>query len=216
MTSSTRPDTVRQIKLLLWLCVYTTFLPNLYPVNQQHSFCKHIRDFFNLFWEGALGPFALGNFLHFNWNWENFFVHFYIIFLNRDPKTALNHSYSWLYALSWLKVHWKWRQFVNYIDFHKNDLLIGIFFVQIGKKCRHLPLGQGPYNGPWDTRKKSLHIFSVRVENSVDPDQMAPPEASWSGSTVFSKKNKSRISTTRVTDNRNYWFPVTPMVPFRY
>ena len=30
------------------------------------------------------------------------------------------------------------------------------FFVQIGKKCRHLPLGQGPYYGPWDARKKSL------------------------------------------------------------
>ena len=34
------------------------------------------------------------------------------------------------------------------IDLHKVDLLIGIFFVQIGKKCGYLPLGQGPYNGP--------------------------------------------------------------------
>ena len=50
--------------------------------------------FFNLFGKGPLR-----NFRHFNINWENFFIHFYIIFLNRDPKTALNHSYSWLYAL---------------------------------------------------------------------------------------------------------------------
>ena len=52
------------------------------------------QGFFQPFWEGALGPFALGNFRHFNRNWENFFIHFYIIFLNRDPKTVLNHSYS--------------------------------------------------------------------------------------------------------------------------
>ena len=58
---------------------------------------------------------------------------FYIIFLNRDPKTALNHSYSWLYALFWFKVHWKWTQFVNYIDLHKNYLLIGIFLFKLGK-----------------------------------------------------------------------------------
>ena len=56
------------------------------------------RDFFQPFWEGVLGPFALGNFRYFNQNWENFYNHFYMIFLNRDPsaKTALNHSYSWL------------------------------------------------------------------------------------------------------------------------
>ena len=30
-------------------------------------------------------------------------------------------------------------------------------------------------------------VFPIRVENSVDPDQMASPEASCSGSTVFSK-----------------------------
>ena len=35
------------------------------------------------------------------------------------------------------------------------------------------------------------HIFSIRVENSVDLDQMASPEANWSGSTMFSKKDKS-------------------------
>ena len=60
--------------------------------------CSH-QGFFQPLWEGALGPLALGNFQHFNRNWENFFYHFYMIFLNRDPKTALNHSYSWLYAL---------------------------------------------------------------------------------------------------------------------
>ena len=32
------------------------------------------------------------------------------------------------------------------------------------------------------------HIFPIRVENSVDPVQMASSEASLSGSTVFSKK----------------------------
>ena len=57
------------------------------------------QGFFQPFMEGALGPFALGNFRYFNRNWENFYNHFYMIFLNRDPKTALNHSYSWLYAL---------------------------------------------------------------------------------------------------------------------
>ena len=57
------------------------------------------QGFFQPFWEGALGPFALGKYWYFNRNWENFFNHYYMIFLNRDPKTALNHSYPWLYAL---------------------------------------------------------------------------------------------------------------------
>ena len=34
------------------------------------------------------------------------------------------------------------------------------------------------------------HVFSIRMENSVDRDQMASPEARWSGSTEFSKKDK--------------------------
>ena len=38
------------------------------------------QGFFQPFWEGALGPFALGNFRHFNRNWEIFFIHFYSIF----------------------------------------------------------------------------------------------------------------------------------------
>ena len=42
------------------------------------------------------------------------------------------------------------------------------------------------------------HVFSIRVENKVDLDQMASSEASWSGSTVFSKRDKSGISRTRV------------------
>ena len=60
---------------------------------------KSRQGFFQPFWEGALGPLALGNFRYFNRNRENFFNHFYTILLNKDPKTALNHSYSWLYAL---------------------------------------------------------------------------------------------------------------------
>ena len=67
-------------------------LSHWYPGSGVVLDCIH--GFFQPFWEGALGPFALGNSRHFNRNWENFFIHFYIIFLNRDPKTALNHSYS--------------------------------------------------------------------------------------------------------------------------
>ena len=69
----------------------------------QHIF-KHLhkenelipQGFFQPFWEGVLGPLL----------WEIFgiltkigkisTIIFYMIFLNRDPKTALNHSYSWL------------------------------------------------------------------------------------------------------------------------
>ena len=40
--------------------------------------------------------------------------------------------------------------------------------------------------------------YQSRVENSVDPYQMASLEAIWSGSTVFSKKEKSGLSRTRV------------------
>ena len=45
------------------------------------------------------------------------------------------------------------------------------------------------------------HVFSIVMENSVDPEQMASSEASWSGSTVFSKKNKSGFSTIRVKES---------------
>ena len=38
----------------------------------------------------------------------------------------------------------------------------------------------------------SIDIFSIRVENSVDPDQMASDEAIWSGSTVLSKSINPR------------------------
>ena len=37
------------------------------------------------------------------------------------------------------------------------------------------------------------HVFSIRVENEVDPDQMGLPEASCSGSAVFSKKDNSAL-----------------------
>ena len=42
------------------------------------------------------------------------------------------------------------------------------------------------------------HIFSIKVENSVTPDQMAPSEANWSGSTVISKKDKAVLRIRRV------------------
>ena len=40
------------------------------------TFTRGPQGFFQPFWEGALGPFALGNFRHFSRNWENFFIHF--------------------------------------------------------------------------------------------------------------------------------------------
>ena len=43
-----------------------------------------------------------------------------------------------------------------------------------------------------------VSIYSIRVENSVDPDQMASLEASWSGSTMFSKKDNTGFSWIRV------------------
>ena len=42
------------------------------------------------------------------------------------------------------------------------------------------------YTPPYSSCK---HVFSIRVENSVDPDQVASSEASWSWSTLFSKKD---------------------------
>ena len=38
----------------------------------------------------------------------------------------------------------------------------------------------------------SLSVFSIRVENNVNPDQMALPNASWSGSTLIWKYDISR------------------------
>ena len=35
-------------------------------------------------------------------------------------------------------------------------------------------------------------VFSIRVENSVDPEKVASSKVSSSGSTVFSKKDTSR------------------------
>ena len=68
----------------------TSIKGTVYNVNFS-NFCYEVQGFFQPFWEGALGPFALGNFRYFDGNWENFFNLFYMIFLNRDHKTALNH-----------------------------------------------------------------------------------------------------------------------------
>ena len=37
-------------------------------------------------------------------------------------------------------------------------------------------------------------LACIFMENSVDPDQMASSEVSWSGSTVFSNMDKSGLS----------------------
>ena len=64
--------------------------------------------------------------------------------------------------------------------------LLNIFYVQ-------LLLNVYPINLQHSSCKSGL---SIRVENSVDPDQMASSEASPSGSTVFSEINKSELSRT--------------------
>ena len=38
------------------------------------------------------------------------------------------------------------------------------------------------------------------MENSRDPDQLASSEASWSGSTLFSKEDISRFNRTRIKE----------------
>ena len=48
------------------------------------------------------------------------------------------------------------------------------------------------------------HVFSSRVENGVDPVQMASLEASWVGSTVFTKRDKPFFSRTSI--NMTEWF----------
>ena len=45
------------------------------------------------------------------------------------------------------------------------------------------------------------HVFSIWVENSVDPCQMASWENSWSGCAMFSKQDKSGFSRTSVEDH---------------
>ena len=42
------------------------------------------------------------------------------------------------------------------------------------------------------------HGFLIWVENSVDPDQLASSEVSWSGSAVFSKTDKSELRASQV------------------
>ena len=45
-----------------------------------------------------------------------------------------------------------------------------------------------PFN-PVNLQQSSCKgVFSIRVENSVDPDQMASSEAVWSGSALFLKR----------------------------
>ena len=61
-------------------------------INAKGGTTMLCRDFFSIFGKGALEPFALGIFLHFTRNWENFFDHFYIIFFNRAPKAEFNYS----------------------------------------------------------------------------------------------------------------------------
>ena len=53
---------------------------------------------------------------------------------------------------------------------------------------------------------RHMHVPSIRVANSVDPDQMVSSEASWSvdRSTMFSKRNKSRLSMTRFSSNMTW------------
>ena len=45
------------------------------------------------------------------------------------------------------------------------------------------------------------NVFTIRETNSADPDQLASSEASLSGYTLSSKKDKSRFSRTRVNAN---------------
>ena len=54
------------------------------------------------------------------------------------------------------------------------------------------------------------HVFSISVENSKDPDQMATSKVSWSGATLCSKQDISRLSRTMV----NFWFPANPTCYF--
>ena len=129
---------------------------NIFLTNEKSEILSVNQGFFLTFWEGALGPFALGIFRHFNRNWENFFDHFYMIFLNRDPKAALNHSCSWLYALFWLKVHWKGRQFVNLLIYIKITFWLGTFWSKLGKNVGICHWDRGlitapetPEKNPW-------------------------------------------------------------------
>ena len=57
------------------------------------------------------------------------------------------------------------------------------------------------------TNKQNEHVFSFRLESTVDPDQMASSEAIRSGSTGFTIKDKFRYSMTSVNlDLQGFFF----------
>ena len=53
------------------------------------------------------------------------------------------------------------------------------------------------------TNFEYYYVFIRRVEINLDTDQMALSEASRSGSTVFSKKDKSGLSKTMVKGDKS-------------
>ena len=58
----------------------------------------------------------------------------------------------------------------------------------------------------------SKHVFSIRVENGVDPDQMASLEASWSGLTLFQKEDTlyNRVQNAKgMTRPSEYWIDIS-------
>ena len=65
---------------------------------------------------------------------------------------------------------------------------------EAGEACGPSVSNQALYN--WATVLPVC--ISIRVENSVNPAKMASWEASWSGSSVFTKEDKPRFSRTEV------------------
>ena len=56
----------------------------------------------------------------------------------------------------------------------------------------------------WLNYSIKCHSFRCWMENSVNPDQQASSEASWSGSTLFSKKDNSMVSRTSLASS-GFW-----------
>ena len=66
-----------------------------------------------------------------------------------------------------------------------------------------------PYLYPVSLQHSSYtHVISIRVENSVDPDQMASSKASSSGYKVFSKRGKFGFSRTTRVEYYGYPLPL--------
>ena len=67
-----------------------------------------------------------------------------------------------------------------------------------------------PHSYPANLQNSTYKLFfTSRVENTVDPDQMASTEAIWSGSTVFSTSDKSGFNRTRVKiDIAQFYKPI--------